>query len=194
MFSASFLSRLLAAAGLAAAAPLAAPLATTPAQNESPTSAVFAPLAQTPDGRVETRHLTLRLSSSPSPAARGGRVTLVVDVTPKPKMHVYAPEQKDIIPVSLALTPAPDIRAGTLRLPPSEPYFFAPLNETQRVYSKPFRLEQPVTIAGTRAMRGGARTRTITIAGRLRYQACDDTICYLPQEIPLEWTVTLDAS
>ena len=32
----------------------------------------------------------------------------------------------------------------------------------------------------------------LTVRGRLRYQACDDKICYLPQEISLEWTFMLD--
>ncbi len=27
-----------------------------------------------------------------------------------------------------------------------------------------------------------------TIRGTLRYQACDDRICYIPQEVPLQWT------
>jgi hypothetical protein len=33
--------------------------------------------------------------------------------------------------------------------------------------------------------------REIKIRGQLRYQACDDKICYLPQNIPLEWTVAV---
>ena len=32
---------------------------------------------------------------------------------------------------------------------------------------------------------------TLTIKGTLRYQACDDKVCYLPQSIPLSWTVGL---
>jgi hypothetical protein len=27
-----------------------------------------------------------------------------------------------------------------------------------------------------------------TVEGTLRYQACDDRLCYIPQELPLKWT------
>jgi hypothetical protein len=29
----------------------------------------------------------------------------------------------------------------------------------------------------------------LKITGKLRYQACDDKICYLPETLPLEWTL-----
>jgi hypothetical protein len=32
---------------------------------------------------------------------------------------------------------------------------------------------------------------TLTIAGTLSYQACDDKICFTPQSTPLSWTVHL---
>jgi hypothetical protein len=157
-------------------------------QSREPAAPLFPP-----DGRVETRHLTLRTSTSVAAASPGARVTLRVAVTPKPKMHIYAPEQKDVIPVTLVLTSSPDVRPGTLRFPPSDTYFFAPLEETQRVYSKPFEIAQEITIADTRPVRARAGAGdTITISGRLRYQACDDTICYLPQDVPVSWTITLE--
>jgi hypothetical protein len=28
----------------------------------------------------------------------------------------------------------------------------------------------------------------LTLRGTLRYQACDDRMCYLPATVPLEWT------
>jgi hypothetical protein len=34
---------------------------------------------------------------------------------------------------------------------------------------------------------------TVKIHGTLKYQACDDKICYLPQTVPLEWTLKLEA-
>ena len=70
------------------------------------------------------------------------------------------------------------------KFPASEKLFFKPLNETQRVYSHPFRITQPVTIA---RQRGG----TVTVKGTLRYQACDDAVCYLPATVPLTWTVKI---
>jgi hypothetical protein len=56
------------------------------------------------------------------------------------------------------------------------------LNETQIVYAKPFRIAQDVTV---KSADGGTKT----IKGSVRYQACDDAICYLPKTIPVEWVV-----
>ena len=69
----------------------------------------------------------------------------------------------------------------------------AALNETQIVYSKPFRIDQDITLARTPAPRDRAKedAAAVTIKGTLRYQACDDRICYLPANIPVEWTVRL---
>jgi DsbC/DsbD-like thiol-disulfide interchange protein len=134
--------------------------------------------------RIETRHLTVSTSTGPVANAPTRRVTLFADVTPKPKMHVYSPEQKDVIPVALTIEPGNDVRPGVTRFPTPEKYFFAPLKETQFVYSKPFRLAQDVTLAASAS--GG-----LTITGTLRYQACDDSICYVPQNVPVSWRVAL---
>jgi hypothetical protein len=141
---------------------------------------------------LETRHLILRTGISDRAASPGTRISLRLDVEPKPKMHVYTPEQKDLIPISLVLDPNDAFKAHTTAFPKSEKYYFAPLKETQLVYSKPFRIVQDVTIALTPAVRARASKReSLTIAGKLRYQACDDKVCYMPQEIPVSWTIEL---
>ena len=136
--------------------------------------------------RIETRHLTLTMSSSEETVAAGKAVSLYVDVAPKPKMHVYAPDQTDYIPIELRVEEGAGFRAQAIRYPPAEQFFFAPLNETQRVYSKLFRISQPVTIA-----RNAATTAPLTIKGAVRYQACDDAICYLPQTIKVSWKLAV---
>jgi hypothetical protein len=156
-------------------------------------------MAQAPDGpgrgvrKVETPHLVLTTSSTDQAAAPGTRISLLLDIAPKPKMHVYAPEQKELIPISLSLTPDEAIKVHPAKFPKSEKYFFAPLNETQFVYSRPFRIVQDVTLAPTPAVRerASAPGATLTISGTLRYQACDDKVCYMPQNLPVSWTVSL---
>jgi DsbC/DsbD-like thiol-disulfide interchange protein len=139
--------------------------------------------AKPQDGKnvTETKHLTI--TPSVSAPASATRANLIVDIVPKPKMHVYSPEQKDYIPISLTLTAPDGVRAGQPQFPKAEKYFFAELKETQLVYSKPFRITQPITLTTS------ARS-PLTISGTLRYQACDDSICYLPQNVPISWTVT----
>ena len=50
---------------------------------------------------TDTLHLTVTTSTSGAIVAPGGRVSLFVDVALKPKMHVYAPEEKVNMPISL---------------------------------------------------------------------------------------------
>jgi len=141
--------------------------------------AVLAPQTAGVNGNkaTETKHLTV----TPSVSRTGERVTLVVDVVPKPRMHVYSPEQKDFIAISLTLTAADGVTSGKPVYPKGEKLFFPELKETQFVYSKPFRITQPITIA-----KGASPA---TISGVVRYQACDDSICYLPQNVPVSWTI-----
>jgi hypothetical protein len=142
--------------------------------------------------RAETPHLVLTIPRAGLAASPGARISLRLDIAPKPNMHVYAPEQKELIPISLSLD---SDRAYTIhppKFPKPERYLFEPLNETQLVYSKPFQIVQEVTIADTPAMRERAGAgAALTISGRLRYQACDDTVCYMPQILPVSWTVRL---
>ena len=108
-------------------------------------------------------------------------------------MHVYAPEQKELIPISVSLEADASFKAHPPKFPKAEPYFFEPLNETQLVYSKPFRIVQDVTIAATLSARELTRKdgAALTISGTLRYQACDDKVCYMPQSLPVSWTISL---
>jgi DsbC/DsbD-like thiol-disulfide interchange protein len=129
-----------------------------------------------------TAHLQVKTSASAAAVAAGGTVTLQVDVTPKPKMHVYAPGQDGYIPIQLTLTADPAFTAAKAKYPAGETFVMPALNERQLVYAKPFRITQAVTLAPS-------ATGPVTIKGTLRYQACDDTICYLPKTIPLDWTV-----
>ena len=136
-----------------------------------------------PASKKETKHLAVTTSSSPQTAAAGKRVTLAVDVAPKPKMHVYSPGQEGYIGITLTLDADPAFTAAKAKYPAGEKIYMAILKETQLVYAKPFRIAQDVTLKpGT--------TGPVTVKGTLRYQACDDTICYLPTTVPLTWTLT----
>lgn len=105
-------------------------------------------------------------------------------------MHVYSPEQPDVIAVTFDLASGEAFRAEAIRYPPPERYFFAPLQETQRVYSQPFTLSRRVTIPAAGRLPASGAGGTLTIRGTVRYQACDDAVCYLPQDVPVSWQVT----
>ena len=128
--------------------------------------------------------LTFTTSASAATVKAGQTVRLFVDVTPRPKMHVYAPGAKDYLPVALELN-SPGVKAGKLTYPKSQDWYFEPTKEHVPVYQSPFRLTQDVTIAPT------AKPGTLYVTGVLKYQACDDTICYNPVTEPVSWTLTV---
>ena len=130
---------------------------------------------------IETAHLTMAASSAAA-SAGAGKVTLALDVTPKPKMHVYSPGQDGFIAITLTLDENPAITVGKAKYPAGEKSFMPALNETQLVYAKPFRITQDVTVKT-------ASREPVTITGKVRYQACDDKICYLPVTVPVEWKI-----
>jgi DsbC/DsbD-like thiol-disulfide interchange protein len=143
-----------------------------------------------------TRHLHVATSASADAVAPGGRVSLVVEITPKPNMHVYAPGQKDFIPVSLTLASTDAVKAETAQFPAAEKLVVKDLGEMHLVYSRPFRIVQDVTIATSRALinRSGTRGASLTVKGTLKYQACDNTICYAPVSVPVTWTLALQGT
>src|SRR5689334_23374394 len=158
-------------------------LTASPSHGEGQSSSV-------PRNPTDTRHLTLTTSVAPAPASAGPRVVLNLDVVLKPKMHVYAPDQpkdQDYMPIALTVAASDAYRLEKPRFPVSEKFFFAPLKETQHVYSKPFRITQAIVL--TRAV--GADP--LTISGAVRYQACDDAICYVPQTVAVTWIVSNDS-
>ena len=128
--------------------------------------------------------LTFLTSASAAAVTPGQTVRLFVDVTPKPKMHVYAPGAKDYQVISLELN-SPGVRAGKLSYPKAQDLYFEPLKEHVPVFEMPFRLTQDVTIGAD------AKPGTLYVTGVLKYQACDDAICYNPKTEPISWTVTV---
>jgi DsbC/DsbD-like thiol-disulfide interchange protein len=143
-----------------------------------------------PRTTAATRHLTLTTSVAPAAASAGQRITLNVDITLKPKMHVYAPDQpkdQDYMPIQLTVPAADGYRVEKPIFPLSEKFFFAPLKETQHVYRKPFRIAQPIVL--TRAV----GETPLVITGTVRYQACDDAICYVPQTVAVTWNISSDS-
>ncbi len=139
-----------------------------------------------------TSHLTLSASISDTTAAPGERLTIVLEVTPRRGMHVYASGKHDYRVVKVTLDPQPWLKVSEPAYPRSEIYEFKPLNERVNVYMKAFRLTQPITLLATpAAQKLLAGMSSVTITGALEYQACDDKVCYNPSRVPLSFEVAL---
>ncbi len=142
--------------------------------------------------RVETAHLEAVAYVTDDVVAPGNRFALVVDVTPKTDMHVYAPGDHTYQVIRLRVDAPEFLRSHEVVYPPSQTYHFEPLDETVPVYEEPFRLIQDVTIPMSREIAALAAELggTVTLEGTLEYQACDHEVCYLPAEVPLSWELT----
>ena len=141
----------------------------------------------------ETPHLEITTSQSNPDVTVGTRFSLILDITPKPDIHVYAPgaEELGYRVIKLTLAEQPIARALPLEYPAPEIYHFKPLDERVPVYQQPFRLIQDVVVAGTPDIEEMMRElEVVTFTGQLEYQACDDSLCFDPVSVPISWTVT----
>ncbi len=130
-----------------------------------------------------TRHLSFTASLTPDAVRAGGRLSLIVNVVPKKKIHVYAPGTK-YRAITVTLNRNPSLKPAKAVYPKPSIYVFKPLKEQVLVYSDPFKLTMDIAV-GTVPPRAGS----LKITGTLSYQACDDRVCYLPESVPLEWVV-----
>jgi len=142
--------------------------------------------------QISTDHLEIKTYPSDGSAALGNRFSLVLEVTPRPRMHVYAPGATGYRVIGLTIAPQPLVRVLPAQYPPSEIYFFEPLNERVPVYQKPFTLMQEVVPEATEEAQAAFRGKDVlALTGTLEYQACDDKLCFNPASVPLSWQVAL---
>jgi peroxiredoxin len=142
--------------------------------------------------QISTDHLEIKTYPSDAAVALGNRFSLVLEVTPRPRMHVYAPGATGYRVIGLTVAPQPFVRVLPTRYPPSEIYVFEPLNERVPVYQKPFTLLQEVVPEVTPEAEAAFRGKdTLTLTGTLEYQACDDKLCFNPASVPLSWRMPL---
>ena len=157
-------------------------------------SAAAKPSADEPPvvGETSGRYLRVRLRRAATGAAPGDRVTLVAEIVPAPKMHVYAPGQREYLSVELTLPASPDYKAAPPVFPPSKALYLEPIKSTVQVFDAPFRITQVITLARTPAIqKRAAAADSIVVTGTLKYQACDDLVCYRPDTAALSWPVPL---
>ena len=145
-----------------------------------------------PPRRVTTDHLRIATYASREAVAPGEVVSIVFDVSPRDRMHVYAPGADGYRVITVAWERNPAVVAQPLQYPASEIYFFEPLNERVPVFQKPFRLTQPLVVGGGPEQRKAlAAAGAVTIKGTLEDQACDDRVGFSPASVPVSYTLRL---
>jgi AhpC/TSA family/Disulphide bond corrector protein DsbC len=148
-------------------------------------------LTPRPAESVAAKHATLRTSGGEEEYRPGQRLTLSVDVALPHKVHVYAPGVEDTYrPVAFRLADAKGYQADAPAYPAAKRVTLPAIHERVPVYEGQFRVLDTITLANAQQIEPLLDSnRQLTIEGAFEYQACDDRQCFLPETVPLRWTV-----
>src|SRR5208337_1631894 len=82
-----------------------------------------------------------------------------------------------------------DLELSSAVYPASTVLYLPAIKEKVPVYEGTFRISQAVQVSSSSQFWGsrGKDGKTYTITGRLEYQACDKTMCYVPTSVPVKW-------
>jgi hypothetical protein len=132
----------------------------------------------------QASRVSVQASVEPARATPAQPVTLVLEVVPLGGVHVYAPGNVSYTAPTIRLGPVEGVRVrGAAAFPEGEPFVFGDLKEIVRVYTRSFRIRQPLALDRAAARRA---TDGIRLTGTLEYQACTDRVCFPPQSEPFE--------
>jgi len=147
-----------------------------PAANQSRTPSFLA--GEDDAVKLDTPHLQASVEGDVRIGA-DGRGVMTLAVAPKPKMHVYAADAKGYVPFTLRVEPVAILVPGRVAYPAAEVLVLPPGGETSRVYSKPFKVTQAFVLTpdGRKTLTDSGRVPAVA---QIRYQACDDAVCYRP--------------
>ena len=152
-------------------------------------SKLFPELGQEVTETVDAPHLQLALERSDPTGVPGTRITLVAEVRLSPDVHVYAPGTQGYKPIQLVLDPLQYLEFKPAVYPASKTLYLPAIKEKVPVFEGTFRISQDVKVNSGSEFWGslGKDGKLFTITGKLEYQACDKTICYLPTSVPVKW-------
>jgi hypothetical protein len=152
-------------------------------------SRLFPELGQEVTETVEAPHLQLALEQSDPAGVPGTRITLAAEVRLPPDVHVYAPGAKGYKPIQLVLEAIPQMELKPAVYPRSKTLYLPAIKESVPVFEGTFRISQDVRVSSASEFWGslGKDGKIFTITGKLEYQACDKTICYLPTSVAVKW-------
>jgi len=156
---------------------------------------LFPELTEEVTQTVELPHLRLRLTQSDHAVAPGSRVTLAAEIELPAGVHVYSPGVTGYKAIQLALRPRSEIKLSEASYPSSKLLYLEAIQERVPVFEGKFRITQDVTVTPSET-RDVVRAlvsaqKTISVAGELKYQACDKTTCYPPTSVPVKWQLQI---
>jgi thiol:disulfide interchange protein DsbD len=118
--------------------------------------------------------------------ARGSAVTLALKVHLPAGIHVQADKPRDplLIATTLTLTPPEGVTVERIVFPAGTDFVQAGQGKPLLVFESDFVVEARVRVTAS------APDGDIRIPAVLRYQACNDRVCFAPVRAPAAWTIT----
>ncbi|HZP48471.1 MAG TPA: thioredoxin family protein [Vicinamibacterales bacterium] len=121
-------------------------------------------------------------------AHAGDTVRLAVKVSLPEGVHTQSNKPSDDSFIPTVLSVDPPFAVKEIVWPPSSELKQAGLDKPLLVFEQAFTIGVQVTLPANTA------AGPLTIPGRLRYQACDATLCYAPTTAPIEWKLDIVAA
>lgn len=123
----------------------------------------------------------------------GNQFALMVEVEPKPGLHVYAPGTgADYRPLTLRMDAQPYLAVAEPVYPAPDGTWTSPLEEQVPVYTRRVRVRVEAALGNRLELKpvydaGG----TLDVTGTLSFQACSETVCWPPRDVAVTWPLTL---
>lgn len=115
------------------------------------------------------------------------RVDLLVRIDLPDGQHAYGePVPEGLVATSVTVTGPEELRADKPVMPSTRPLFVEGVGEELQVFEGDIHIRVPLSYRNAEAPDGGD---TVPIGVEVRYQACDELVCFLP----VEERLTLDA-
>ncbi len=122
-----------------------------------------------------------------SDAAPGSPVRAALQVRIPERFHVQsdAPRDPTLIPTVLAVDAPEGVTVGEIVFPPASEFDQIGQSQPLLVFEHQFTIGVRFDVSAT------APIGRVEVPGRLRYQACDDRLCYAPVTTDVLWTLTI---
>ncbi len=148
-----------------------------------------------PDTReIQGKQLVATIGASNSTVGPGERVALTLDIDLEPNMHVYAPGVEGYIPIDWKMQDSDTAQVHAPVFPRAEKLYLKAIDETVPAFRSHFRLTRDITIPPEDKLKPAVDgSGHFTVDSSLRYQACDDRVCYIPQTLRLQWAFEYQA-
>jgi DsbC/DsbD-like thiol-disulfide interchange protein len=136
--------------------------------------------AQTKPPRAELTPVALD-----SPVVAGTNAQLTLKVKLPAEFHVQSDKPRDpfLIPTALTVKPSAGLAVDRIAYPKPTDLAQAGRKEPLAVFGAEFSIDVHLKVAPD------APSGPLVVPAQLRYQACDDKVCYAPARADVQWTL-----